>query len=60
MSDYAQVLFEDLVFYDCIGYGSFGSVYKALWISEGKEVAVKKVLRLDKEVGVCCQHCLTF
>ena len=47
---YVQISFDDLQFYECIGWGSFGSVYRALWISKGEDVAVKKVLHLDKEV----------
>jgi sterile alpha motif and leucine zipper-containing kinase AZK len=52
---YVEIPFEDLEFYECIGWGSFGSVYKALWKSKEKEVAVKKVLRLDNEVRVILQ-----
>ena len=41
---------DDLEYYDRCGGGTFGSVYRALWISQNKEVAVKKLLVLDKEV----------
>ena len=51
---YVEISFEDLEFYECIGWGSFGSVYKALWKSKEREVAVKKVLRLDNEVYIRC------
>ncbi|XP_042285852.1 tyrosine-protein kinase ABL2-like isoform X1 [Thunnus maccoyii] len=43
---------EDLLFYENCGGGSFGSVYRALWISQDKEVAVKKLLKIDKEAEI--------
>lgn len=46
-----QIKHEDLLFYENCGGGTFGSVYRALWISQNKEVAVKKLLKIDKEVG---------
>ena len=49
-----QIAFDDLTFHECIGGGTFGSVYRATWISQDKEVAVKKVLNLGKEVHVKC------
>lgn len=50
-SSFVQIKHEDLLFYENCGGGSFGSVYRALWISQDKEVAVKKLLKIDKEVG---------
>ncbi len=47
-----EIDFDDLEFYERTGGGAFGSVYRALWISQGKEVAVKKLLALEKEVNV--------
>lgn len=49
-SSFVQIKHEDLLFYENCGGGSFGSVYRALWISRDKEVAVKKLLKIDKEV----------
>lgn len=49
-SSFVQINHEDLVFYENCGGGSFGSVYRAQWISRDKEVAVKKLLKIDKEV----------
>lgn len=49
-SSFVQIKHEDLLFYENCGGGSFGSVYRALWISQNKEVAVKKLLKIDKEV----------
>ncbi|XP_033636072.1 mitogen-activated protein kinase kinase kinase 20-like [Asterias rubens] len=53
-----QIAFDDLTFHECIGGGTFGSVYRATWISQDKEVAVKKVLNLGKEAEVlsCLSH----
>lgn len=45
---------DDLSFYERCGGGSFGSVYRALWKPHNKEVAVKKILTLDKEVRLLC------
>lgn len=47
-----QIEFDDLLFFERCGGGAFGSVYRALWKSRDKEVAVKKLLMLEKEVGV--------
>lgn len=49
-SSFVQIKHEDLLFYENCGGGSFGSVYRALWMSQDKEVAVKKLLKIDKEV----------
>lgn len=45
-----QIKFDDLQFFENCGGGSFGSVYRAKWISQDKEVAVKKLLKIEKEV----------
>lgn len=44
--------FEDLEFFEKCGGGSFGSVYRAKWKSQDKEVAVKKLLSLGKEASI--------
>ncbi|XP_038059770.1 mitogen-activated protein kinase kinase kinase 20-like [Patiria miniata] len=49
---FVEISFDDLTFHECIGDGTFGSVYRAKWISQDKEVAVKKVLTLGKEAQV--------
>uniref|UniRef100_UPI0037E87A8F mitogen-activated protein kinase kinase kinase 20-like n=1 Tax=Semicossyphus pulcher TaxID=241346 RepID=UPI0037E87A8F len=51
-SSFVQIKHEDLLFYENCGGGSFGSVYRALWISQDKEVAVKKLLKIDKEAEI--------
>lgn len=43
---YVQIDFEDLEFFEKCGGGAFGSVYRARWKSQDKEVAVKKILSL--------------
>lgn len=44
--------FEDLEFFEKCGGGSFGSVYRAKWKSQDKEVAVKKLLSLGNEASI--------
>ncbi|XP_074659307.1 mitogen-activated protein kinase kinase kinase 20-like [Tubulanus polymorphus] len=47
-----EVEFNDLEFYERCGGGTYGSVYRARWKSQQKEVAVKKLLSLDAEAQV--------
>jgi len=47
---FCEIPLEDLEFYNRCGGGAFGQVYRARWISKGCEVAVKRMLALDKEV----------
>lgn len=47
---YVEVEFSDLEFHETLGRGSAGSVYRAIWISTEKEVAVKKLNLLESEV----------
>lgn len=51
---FCEVEFEDLIFLEKAGGGTFGSVYRAIWKPHEMEVAVKKLLVLDKEVGIYC------
>lgn len=51
-SSFVQIKFGDIIFYENCGGGSFGCVYRARWISQDKEVAVKKLLNIENEVGV--------
>ncbi|KAJ3592437.1 hypothetical protein NHX12_007564 [Muraenolepis orangiensis] len=48
-ASFVQILFEDIVFHENCGGGSFGSVYRALWVPKNKEVAVKKLLKIENE-----------
>jgi len=51
MSCLYEIKFDDLEFLERCGAGSYGSVYRAVWISRNRqEVAVKKLLSLDTEV----------
>ncbi|XP_036598390.1 mitogen-activated protein kinase kinase kinase 20 isoform X1 [Trichosurus vulpecula] len=49
---FVQIKFDDLQFFENCGGGSFGSVYRARWISQDKEVAVKKLLKIEKEAEI--------
>lgn len=51
-SSFVQVNFDDIHFFENCGGGSFGSVYRAKWISQDKEVAVKKLLKIENEVRI--------
>ncbi|XP_071960573.1 mitogen-activated protein kinase kinase kinase 20-like [Antedon mediterranea] len=57
-SSFVHIKFNDLKFYERCGSGTFGCVYRAHWISQGQEVAVKKLLVLEKEAQVlsCLSH----
>ena len=50
---FCEIEFEDLLFFEKCGGGTFGSVYRALWVPHELEVAVKKLLVMDKEVIFC-------
>jgi len=51
MACFYEIKFDDLEFIERCGSGSYGSVYRAIWISRNRqEVAVKKLLALDTEV----------
>jgi len=49
---FAQLSYDDFEFFERLGGGSFGSVYRARWKSQDKEVAVKKILALEKEANI--------
>ncbi|XP_008326503.1 mitogen-activated protein kinase kinase kinase 20 [Cynoglossus semilaevis] len=49
---FVHVKFDDIFFYENCGGGSFGSVYRARWISKDKEVAVKKLLKIENEAEI--------
>lgn len=51
-SPFVEVNFNDIEFYERCGGGAFGCVYRALWKSQNKIVAVKKLLVLEKEVKI--------
>ena len=53
MSCFYEIKFDDLKFLERCGGGSYGSVYRAIWISRNdQEVAVKRLLSLDTEVRI--------
>ncbi|XP_031153369.2 mitogen-activated protein kinase kinase kinase 20 isoform X1 [Sander lucioperca] len=51
-ASFVQIRFNDIHFYENCGGGSFGSVYRARWISQDKEVAVKKLLKIENEAEI--------
>ena len=60
MAYFCEINMSELEFFERCGAGAFGSVYRAHWISQNKEVAVKKLLHLAEEVGPVTtdNHCL--
>ncbi|XP_077304147.1 mitogen-activated protein kinase kinase kinase 20 isoform X2 [Lithobates pipiens] len=51
-ASFVQIKFIDLQFFESCGGGSFGSVYRAKWLPQDKEVAVKKLLKIEKEAEI--------
>ncbi|XP_033866182.2 mitogen-activated protein kinase kinase kinase 20-like isoform X2 [Acipenser ruthenus] len=51
-ASFVQIKFDDIQFYENCGGGSFGSVYRANWKSQDKEVAVKKLLKIENEAEI--------
>uniref|UniRef100_A0A8C5WFA1 Protein kinase domain-containing protein n=1 Tax=Leptobrachium leishanense TaxID=445787 RepID=A0A8C5WFA1_9ANUR len=51
-ASFVQIKFNDLQFFESCGGGSFGSVYRAQWLPQDKEVAVKKLLKIEKEAEI--------
>ncbi|XP_054643748.1 mitogen-activated protein kinase kinase kinase 20 isoform X2 [Dunckerocampus dactyliophorus] len=49
---FVEIKFDDIHFFENCGGGSFGSVYRARWISRDKEVAVKKLLKIENEAQI--------
>ena len=58
IADYLEIEYDDLELYEICGRGSYGSVYRALWKSRNKIVAIKKLIHLENEADVLssCSH----
>ena len=49
---FVEIAFSDLEFFERLGGGATGTVYRAKWISKDRIVAVKKMTQiLEKEVN---------
>ena len=51
---FVEIDFQDLEFYETLGRGSAGSVYRGVWRSKEKIVALKKLNLLEDEVRKIC------
>uniref|UniRef100_A0AAY5EXC8 Protein kinase domain-containing protein n=1 Tax=Electrophorus electricus TaxID=8005 RepID=A0AAY5EXC8_ELEEL len=51
-ASFVRIKFDDIAFYESCGGGSFGSVYRARWLSQDQEVAVKKLLKIENEAEI--------
>jgi sterile alpha motif and leucine zipper-containing kinase AZK len=49
---FAEIDFSELEFFERLGSGAAGTVYRALWKTQEKVVAVKKLLQLEAEADV--------
>ena len=47
---FVEIVFSDLEFFERLGEGAAGSVYRGKWKSKDTIVAIKKLLVLEKEV----------
>ena len=54
---FVEIAFSDLEFFERLGEGSAGSVYRGRWKSKDTIVAIKKLLVLEKEVSLDSLHC---
>ena len=44
-----EIAKSDLIFYENLGGGTYGSVFRARWVSANRDVAVKKLFILEAE-----------
>ena len=55
MPFFVEIEFSELEFFERLGSGAAGTVYRALW--RARVVAVKKLLQLEIEVGAGGASC---
>ena len=48
---FVEIALSDLEFFERLGGGAAGTVYRGRWKSKDTIVAIKKLLMLDKEVS---------
>lgn len=58
MAGLFEISSDDLEFHELCDGGNYGCVYRGMWKSRGREVAVKKVLTLGKEVITDIDVCI--
>ena len=49
---FVEIELSELEFYERLGSGAAGTVYRSLWKGQEKVVAVKKLLQLETEVAI--------
>lgn len=58
LNDYLEIDNDDLEIFERCGRGAYGSVYRGLWKSRNKIVAIKKLLMIEDEAEILgsCSH----
>ena len=55
--EYLEINEDDLEMYERCGRGSYGSVFRGLWKSRNKIVAIKKLLQLEQNEAAVLSSC---
>jgi hypothetical protein len=58
IADYIEIDYDDLEIFERCGRGAYGSVFRGLWKSRNKTVAIKKLIQLENEAEILsmCSH----